>query len=389
MVVKLKLVLKTSLVVGCCSASFCLFAQSKLTPPTYELINESLSKNNSEKPQALSQATGLEFSTVKIEGNGAQEKQNLQNKEIPAAFVSLGNRQPTYGIVVEKNKHRLTVYQLQEDGNYSVVKSYKAITGKEKGDKKFSGDNRTPEGIYFVVGQKKADELFRRWGKSANKYGPQAFVLDYPNIFDKRLHKTGYGIWLHGVDKETRILTPFDTEGCVALANNDVLDISNYISAWETPVVIVDEMQSSSLLHIQDQRSKVLNMLEVWRTSWESSNINTYLEFYSDNFYSLGKTKSQWQNFKQTLAKIRDNSIQVQISEPKILAFKNQLLVEFLQKYSSKGKTDFGRKFLYLQQEGDEFKIIAEKWYPIKNKLELELAVARNNALTNERQAKN
>lgn len=310
-------------------------------------------------------------------------------KGIPSAFISLGNRQPTYGIVVEKNIHRLTVFKLQDDGNYAVMKSYKAITGKEIGDKKYSGDNRTPEGIYFVVGEKNKQELSKRWGKSANKYGPRAFVLDYPNIFDKRLHKTGFGIWLHGVDKDTRILRPFDTEGCVALTNKDVLDVSNYITPWETPVVIVDKMQSTTTLDIQDERGKVLDMLETWRKAWESSDISKYTGFYSDHFYSLGKTKAQWESFKQRLAKLRDKTIQVQISEPKILAFKNQLLVEFLQKYHSKGKLDYGRKFLYLRQEGDDFKIIAEKWYPIKDRNDVELAVNQNSHFENQRQAKN
>ena len=203
------------------------------------------------------------------------------------------------------------------------------------------------------------------------------------------MHKTGFGIWIHGVEKETRILKPFDTEGCVALTNKDVLDVSNYISSWETPVVIVDEMQSAPLQEIQDRREKVLNMLESWRKAWESSNLNNYTGYYSDDFYSLGKTKEQWQNYKKTLAKMRDKSIEVQISEPKILAFKNQLLVEFMQKYSAKGKIDFGRKFLYLRQEGNDFKIIAEKWYSIKNHLDVELAVVQNNRAASERQAKN
>jgi hypothetical protein len=53
----------------------------------------------------------------------------------------------------------------------------------------------------------------------------------------------------------------------------------------------------------------------------------------------------------------------VSISEPKIVAFEDQLLVVFLQDYQSKQHADFGRKFLYLQWEGDRYRIIAEKWY--------------------------
>ncbi|KAB8033430.1 L,D-transpeptidase family protein [Fluviispira multicolorata] len=282
---------------------------------------------------------------------------------IPSAFISLGAYHPTFAMVVEKNFHRLSVFKLLPDGNYTVVRTYLAITGKEQGDKKQRGDNRTPEGIYFIVGQKDGSELVRQWGPAARKYGPRAFILDYPNIFDKRQRKTGSGIWIHGVDSDARMLRPFDTEGCVALKNEDVIDIAQYVSEFQTPVVIVDEMQTISMDAIQKERQRVFKMVEDWRKSWENSDFKKYLSFYSDNFQSLGKNKDGWREFKSKLSETRKGSITVQISEPKILAFRNQLLVEFFQKYSSPDKDDFGRKFLYLRQEKEGFKIIAEKWY--------------------------
>ncbi|WP_186644593.1 L,D-transpeptidase family protein [Fluviispira vulneris] len=282
---------------------------------------------------------------------------------IPSSFISLGAYHPTYAMVVEKNFHRLSVFKLLPDGNYTLVRTYLAITGKEQGDKKHRGDNRTPEGIYFIVGQKDSSELLRQMGPSARKYGPRAFMLDYPNIFDKRQRKTGSGIWIHGVDSDARMLRPFDTEGCVALKNEDIIDIAQYVSAFQTPVVIVDEMQTISMAAIQKQRQNVIEMVEAWRKSWENSDFAKYISFYSDHFQSLGKNKEDWREFKAKLSETRKGSITVQISEPKILAFRNQLLVEFFQKYSSPEKDDFGRKFLYLRQEDHGFKIIAEKWY--------------------------
>jgi hypothetical protein len=77
----------------------------------------------------------------------------------------------------------------------------------------------------------------------------------------------------------------------------------------------------------------------------------------------LGKNKDQWQNFKSQLSSERSTGIQVSISEPKIVAFEDQLLVVFFQEYRSKQHSDFGKKFLYLQWEGDRYRIIAEKWY--------------------------
>jgi hypothetical protein len=156
---------------------------------------------------------------------------------------------------------------------------------------------------------------------------------------------------------------PFDTEGCVALRNEDVLDITKYVTEFKTPVVIVAEMQMVSYESVQQEKEKVIDMVESWRQSWEKSEFKVYLSYYSEHFRSLGKSKNGWLNMKINLSKIRQGDIKVQVSEPKILSFQNQLLVEFFQKYTSPDKVDFGRKFLYLRKEGDEYKIIAEKWY--------------------------
>lgn len=72
---------------------------------------------------------------------------------IPRAFVSLGNADPAYGVVVEKLHHRLSVFERAPDKTYRLVKGYRAITGKSAGDKTRRGDLRTPEGVYFATGR--------------------------------------------------------------------------------------------------------------------------------------------------------------------------------------------------------------------------------------------
>lgn len=277
---------------------------------------------------------------------------------IPKAFVSLGDVSPTYGIVVEKLHHRLSVFKLN-DRKYERVATFRAITGKDPGDKTSRGDFRTPEGIYFITGQMK-DRLL------PPKYGRLAFTLDYPNIYDQRQRKSGNGIWIHATDDPKRLQKPFDTEGCVAVSNEDILELQKYIIPFETPVVITKEMTSGTADDADRSRSLALDMVDSWRHSWESSSFEKYDEFYSKNFKSLGRGKGQWQNYKKALSSARKGDIKVTISEPKILAFEDQLLVVFLQNYQSPKHKDFGRKFLYLQWEGDRYRIIAEKWYPAR-----------------------
>ena len=117
------------------------------------------------------------------------------------------------------------------------------------------------------------------------------------------------------------------------------------------------------MVELNSTRKKALEMVDAWRLAWQSSSFESYMSYYSKNFRSLGKNKKQWESFKAGLGESRGHDIRVTISEPKIVAFEDQLLVVFLQDYQSKQHSDFGRKFLYLQWEGDRYRIIAEKWY--------------------------
>ena len=275
---------------------------------------------------------------------------------VPKALVSLGSNTPGYALVVEKLHHRMSLFRLNEGGKYEIVKTYRAISGRDPGDKVSRGDLRTPEGIYFITGRLSDDTL-------PPKYGRMAFTLDYPNIYDKRQRKSGYGIWIHSTDDPNRLKKPFDTEGCVVVSNEDIADLEKYITFFEVPVVITKEMTSVNEDELVPTRKKALEMVDAWRKSWESSSFESYMTYYSKNFRSLGKNKEQWQDFKSRLSSERGTDIHVTISEPKIVAFEDQLLVVFLQDYRSKQHSDFGRKFLYLQWEGDRYRIIAEKWY--------------------------
>ena len=277
----------------------------------------------------------------------------------PKSFVSLGVNAPAFGIVVEKLHHRLSLFRLREDGKYEVLKTYRAITGKDIEDKKTVGDLRTPEGIYFVTGRIDDKAL-------PAKYGRAAFTLDYPNIFDQRQRKSGYGIWIHATDDPKRLLNPFDTEGCVVVSNEDLLQLEQFLGPFEVPVVITKEMVKVDEKDIETPRAKANEMIEAWRASWERSDFESYMGFYSKNFRSLGKGRDGWRRYKQSISRAREGEIKVAITEPKILAFEDQLLVVFQQDYSSRSHTDYGRKFLYLQWEGDRYRIIAEKWYKEK-----------------------
>ncbi|MBW2650967.1 MAG: L,D-transpeptidase [Deltaproteobacteria bacterium] len=145
---------------------------------------------------------------------------------IPDSLVSL----PVgHAIVIDKTMQRLFVYHF--DGT-SFQRTYESVcsTGKNKGTKIRSGDARTPEGIYFPIKFFPDKDL-------GSIYGSMAFDLNYPNILDKKEGNNGNNIWIHGTDKP---LSPYQSNGCIALENGDIKDVSQFITLNETPIIIQD-----------------------------------------------------------------------------------------------------------------------------------------------------
>ncbi|HHX33958.1 MAG TPA: L,D-transpeptidase family protein [Gammaproteobacteria bacterium] len=108
----------------------------------------------------------------------------------------------------------------------AVIKSYRVSLGKKPGAKEYEGDQRTPEGLYWINGRKHSDNF------------NLAMHISYPNTTDlKRSEKTGLPpgnlIMLHGTPDDEEypewFFNTLDwTEGCIALTNSDMKEV------WET-----------------------------------------------------------------------------------------------------------------------------------------------------------
>jgi len=59
--------------------------------------------------------------------------------------------------------------------------------------------------------------------------------LNYPNPYDAIEGNGGHGIFIHG---SNRSVSPYSTNGCVALDNADLADLDGRIDVKETPVII-------------------------------------------------------------------------------------------------------------------------------------------------------
>ena len=191
---------------------------------------------------------------------------------VPGALIQI----PKNGnaIIVEKKSQMLYVYS-EKEGLGSPTFQSPCSTGANPGTKTHAGDRRTPEGVYFLK-----DEFEDRYLTPV--YGKKAFPSDYPNFLDLRLGKQGSAIWIHGTDKT---LKPMDSNGCVALENRNIISLSDYIHLDATPLIIVEQIDYTSIDTLTRTREKIAGFLEQWATALAAQSYHTYLSFYDQTYF--------------------------------------------------------------------------------------------------------
>ena len=101
------------------------------------------------------------------------------------------------------------------------------------------------------------------------------------------------------------------------------------------------------------------------------------MNFYHSDFNSLGMNKSRWKNHKKNLNR-QYETITVQLSTPVIYQHKDELVVRFIQNYSSDQYRDIGEKTLFFKRENGSYKIVGEQWRKDQSRLALEELTGRS-----------
>lgn len=126
-------------------------------------------------------------------------------------------------IVVYKSKHQLLVYY-----KGSLLKTYIIALGRHPvGAKQYEGDQKTPEGIYYI-NDKNPDS---GWHKNLG--------ISYPNQEDikraKKLGKSpGGDIKIHGLKNKRGYIGKFHrwndwTLGCIAVTNQEIDELYHFV----------------------------------------------------------------------------------------------------------------------------------------------------------------
>jgi murein L,D-transpeptidase YafK len=207
---------------------------------------------------------------------------------VPAWVLRLPESTPTV-FIAETSTSAFHRFDRVGDSVVKVWQDYMSIgrggTGKER-----ASDQRTPLGVYFVTEQLDTSRLH-------DKYGVTAFPLDYPNAWDRRLGRTGDGIWVHGVDPQGGTRPPLDTDGCIALPNARLLALQPSFIANITPVLIAIKLSWDEPGAVAARRAALEQAVMSWAENLRQGDMYAWLESYDDTFRHWGMNKDEWSAF--------------------------------------------------------------------------------------------
>ncbi|MBT9595810.1 MAG: L,D-transpeptidase family protein [Vitreoscilla sp.] len=191
---------------------------------------------------------------------------------VPAEFVQLPPSVP-FAIAVDAARSRLYLFE-NSAGGLKLVDDFYISVGKQGVEKLVEGDQRTPLGLYFTTGRIDPRAL-------EDRFGVGALPLNYPNAYDRNRGRTGSGILLHGVPAATYSRPPQDSDGCVVLANEDLLSLAGRLPLRDTPVLISRQIDWRAPAGAQAAAHPAfLKSFQRWQQARLASDADTLASFY-------------------------------------------------------------------------------------------------------------
>jgi hypothetical protein len=145
-------------------------------------------------------------------------------------------------------------------------------------------------------------------------------------------------------------------------------------------VVVLTTMLANGNIHAetdtldknQDWESRSLDDIHAvrgiiydWIKAWQSKDLVSYMSYYSPEFHSEKLDYQGWRRKKATLFK-RPGLIFVEISNLLVFIEEKEAKVSFIQEYTDARLSDVGEKSIRLRYSHGTWKIVSEKWQPIK-----------------------
>ncbi|OQX62556.1 MAG: hypothetical protein B5M56_06135 [Desulfococcus sp. 4484_241] len=258
---------------------------------------------------------------------------------------------PEYAVLVEKATQRLFLFSFPQ-GHPLEKGRWRCTTGENHGPKTRAGDKKTPEGIYFFTNRYTDGEL-------APIYGVMAFPTDYPNLLDRLAGRDGNSIWLHGTNK---VLKDYDSNGCVALENGSIEELSRYIKLNHTPIVIVEKIVDASENRNDSLGRKVRELLGRWNKALCSGSYHDYLDLYDDSYLPEMGWWNGWRRLRDCFS---NDGMPVVSGSSSLYAVRycNDYVLFFDQFLEADDRRiDVGKKKFFLSDLSGELKIVGDTY---------------------------
>ena len=263
---------------------------------------------------------------------------------LPSQFVFLA---PSvhYAIAVDVSKSRLYLFENTAAGPV-LKRDYYASVGKLGTSKRIAGDLRTPLGVYFITGSVAPRKL-------AERYGAGALPLNYPNQLDQLRGRTGSGIWLHGVEPTLFTRAPLATDGCVALSNPDLRELSPLVNRQSTPVVIAESLQWVAAS--QAPPPDFMHRFEAWREARQAQATDLQQKFYSQTVHTPAAASAVFGIEMLHPERDRAGAAAVSVNNLSVLAWHDEddvMIVTYTEAAQREAQGHMKRQY-WLRQSGD------------------------------------
>jgi len=274
-------------------------------------------------------------------------------QRVPRAILQLNPGQ-AHALMVDSRRSRLYVFE-NVGGLAHYVADYYVSLGKRGVDKAREGDQKTPIGVYHVTANLPRQKL-------TDFYGAGAYPINYPNEWDRRRGRNGYGIWVHGTPADTYSRPPRASDGCIVLANPDLLSVGRLVQVGRTPVIITDEIEWADADALEAERRALAAELERWRADWESRDTERYLAHYAADFRAGDDDFAAWAAHKRGVNAAK-RWIRVTLAQVSMLRYPREadfVAVTFVQDYRSSNLSNTMRKLQYWKKENGRWRILYE-----------------------------
>ena len=315
-----------------------------------------LSSYLQKKPKLGSKSIDKELNDLKNEAKARINFNSVyKNKDLlPESIIQLADNVP-YAFLIELSKSRL--YLVKNNNSVpEIIADFYVSIGKAGFNKKASGDNKTPVGVYKITSHLIDEDL-------PELYGDGAYPINYPNIWDKRGKKTGYGIWIHGVSRDVYSRPPLTSEGCIVTSNHTLRKLKPYTVIGKTPVVLVENIKWIKRNTWHQNKNSANKILEDWEKTWESLDPHDFISQHSINFRSK---KHDFEERVTHILRIIKNKTYIKVKIENLNLFyypqnKNLIFSDFRQHYESNNyKTSSNKKLFWKKEKDGKWRILHE-----------------------------